>query len=326
MLSSCKNDEKISTQKIVKENLGSETKKDSLKKEKSAVLFSFENQDNTEVIKITASEVSDDNNFFLVGDKNILIASKYKKNKNKLQFIKSDTLLISDYYYVNVDPKHILRKKIRSEDYFLFEVQESPMGNGDPVFHLDFIMLNINTLNFYTLKYSGEATVRSGQAIDGEFLKNEILQSNIAVQTELYEFANKSKLVYNPSEKEKDINYYKNFEQKWYLDNDKHLYPSVIKSTYYNEDLFHFNGNYTNDEMIENTDFKIVSYFRNNIIGFDKNKKLYFPICIESCVSGCNKKIEFISENEIEISYSEIKTQESDTIDLNKIKFTNTVL
>ncbi|MFD1605500.1 hypothetical protein ACFSJW_02780 [Flavobacterium artemisiae] len=323
VFTSCKKDEKVSNQKISKENLESEAQEDTLQKAKSAVIFSFENQDNTEVIKITASEVSDDDKFFLVGSKNILTASKYKKSKDKLQFIKSEKLFVSDYYYVHIDPKHVLIKKIQKEDYFLFAVEEAPMGNGDTEYFLDFIILNISNLNFYTLKYSGEATLRSDESIDGKFLKNETLESNILIKKELYEFANKSKWVYNPSEKEKNINYYKNFEQKWYLDNDKHLDPSVFKSTYYTENLFQYNGNYNNDQVTENTDFKIVTYFRNNIIGYDKNKKLYFPIFVENCVSGCHKEVKFISESEIEISYSEIQTQKPDTIDLHKIKFTN---
>ncbi|MFP3787380.1 hypothetical protein, partial [Burkholderia sp. SIMBA_024] len=73
--------------------------------------------------------------------------------------------------------------------------------------------------------------------------------------------------------------------------------------TYYTENLFQYNGNYDNDQVIENADYKIVTYFRNNIIGYDKNKKLYFPIIVESCVTGCDKEIQFVSENEIEVSY-----------------------
>jgi hypothetical protein len=326
IFTSCKKDEKASTQKVSKENIELGSQGDTLEKAKSAVIFSFENQDNTEVIKITASEVSDNDKFFLVGSKNILTASKYKKNKDKLQFIKSETLFVSDYYYVHIDPKHVLRKKIQNEDYFLFALQESPMGNGDPEYFLDFIMLNINNLNFYTLKYSGEATLRSGESIEGKFRENEILDSNPAIKKELYQFAEKSKWIYKPTEEEKDIFYYTNFEHKWYRDNypggTEVFYPEIVRSTYYSEDLFKFNGNYDKDQVIENANFKIVTYFRNNIIGYDKNKKLYFPITVESCATGCEKDIKFVSENKIEISYG-IGGQESDTIDLYKIKFAN---
>jgi hypothetical protein len=326
-LTSCKKDEKISNKEIKKENKN--TPEDSSEVKKTTTLFSFNNQDNTEIIKISGSEVSDEDKFLLVGDKNILIVSKYKTNKGIQQLIKNDTLLISDYNHVTIDEQLFLRKKIQNIDYFLFALMESPLGNGDHGLYLSFIMLNMNTLKFYTLKYEGEPTLRSDNAVDGEFIKNTALDHNPTIKKELYQFAQKSKWVYNPSEKEKDINYYKNFEQKWHSDNypktTEPSYPTVVKSTYYPENLFQFNGNYDNDQVIENTDFKIVTYFRHNIIGYDKNKKLYFPIAVESCATGCDKKIEFVSTHEIEISY-EMNIQEADTIDLNKIKFENSPL
>ncbi|MCC9074412.1 hypothetical protein LNQ49_22725 [Flavobacterium sp. F-65] len=321
--SSCKDAEKISDKE--KEE-SKNTKENSDEREKTAIIFSFNNEDNTEIIKISGSDVSDEDSFLLVGDKNILIVSKYKKDKENLQLIQNDTLLVAKYNHVTIDPQHILRKKIQNVDYFLFALMESPLGNGDPGLYLSFIMLNMDTLKFYTLKYDGEPTLRSDNAVEGEFLDNTVLNHNITIKKELYLFAQKSKWIYTPSSEEKDINHYRNFEQKWHSDNypkgAESFYPSIIKSTYYSENLFQYNGNYDNDEVIENKDFKIVTYFRNNIIGYDKNKKLYFPITVESCATGCDKKIEFVSENEIEISY-EMNVQKTDTIDLNKIKFEN---
>lgn len=321
--SSCKKDQKTEKVKtadtIRKEDIEKETSN------KTATLFTLSNQDSTEVVKISASEISSDNPFFLVGEKNVLTVSRYAKNGKSLQFVQKETLLSDEFYYVNIDEHHFLRKKIQNEDYFLFAVMESSQGNGDREIILNFIMLNVTNLKSYTLKYVGEATLRSDEGIDGAFLKNENLEANATIKKELYQFANKSKWVYNPTEEEKDINYYKNFEQKWQLDNNANTessFPNSVKSTYYSENLFQFNGNYDKDQVIENDRFKIVTYFRHNIIGYDKTKKLYFPIIAESCATGCDKKIEFVSENEIEITY-EITTQKSDTLDLNTIRFTN---
>lgn len=325
--SSCKNDEKTAVKEIKKENKNTEENKDEIKR--TGTIFSLDNENNTEIIKISGSDVSEEDNFLLVGHKNILIVSKYRKNKGSQQLIQNDTLLISDYNHVTIDKQHFLRKKIQNIDYFLFALMESPLGNGDPGLYLSFIMLNRNTLQFYTLKYVGEPTLRSENAVEGEFLENVALDHNITIKKELYQFAQESKWIYKPSEEEKDINYYRNFEQKWHLDNypkgAESFYPTIVKSTYYSENLFQYNGNYDNDQVIENADFKIVTYFRNNIIGYDKNKKLYFPITVESCATGCDKKIEFVSKYEIEISY-EMNVQEADTIDLNKIKFKNNAL
>lgn len=322
---SCKKEDKNSGKSSNLKNLQSDSKDNTIKGVKTTTLFSFNTVENTEIIKISGSEVSEDDNFLLVGDKNILLVSKYKKNKPQ-QLIQNDTLLISDYNHVTIDRQLFLRKKINNADYFLFALMESPLGNGDHGLYLSFIMLNLNNLKYYTLKYEGEPTLRSDNAVDGKFLENTELDHNTAIKNELYRFANKSKWIYSPSEEEKDINFYKNFEQKWYEDNytedGKSSYPAVVKSTYYSEDLFQFNGRGNDDGAIENADFKIVPYFRHNLIGYDKNKRLYFPIKVESCAHGCAKTIEFLSEHEIEVSY-EMNVQQPDTIDLNKIIFTN---
>ncbi|OHT44220.1 hypothetical protein [Flavobacterium tructae] len=322
---SCKKEDKSSDKSSNLKNLQTDIKDNTIKGRKTTTLFSFNTTENTEIVKISGSEVSEDDNFLLVGDKNILLVTKYKKNKPQ-QLIQSDTLLISDYNHVTIDRQLFLRKKINNADYFLFALMESPLGNGDHSLYLSFIMLNLNTLKYYTLKYEGEPTLRSDNAVDGNFLENTELDHNTAIKNELYRFANKSKWIYSPSEEEKDINFYKNFEQKWYEDNytedGKSSYPAVVKSTYYSEDLFQFNGRGNDDGAIENADFKIVPYFRHNLIGYDKNKRLYFPIKVESCAHGCAKTIEFLSEHEIEVSY-EMNVQQPDTIDLNKIIFTN---
>ncbi|MBF4515823.1 hypothetical protein IRZ71_05690 [Flavobacterium sp. ANB] len=326
---SCKNDKKISDHKIKKENIQQNTEENSDEIVKPITLFSISNPDNNEIIKISGSEASDDNNFLLAGDKIAVIVSKFKKNKEGLELIQTDTLLKREYSHVKIHRQHFLRKKIKNIDYFLFATKESPMGNGDVSLYLRFIMLNMNTLKFYTLEYIGENSLRSGEFVDGTFSENETLEHNMIIKKELYEFANQSKWIYKPTEKEKDINYYTNFEHKWYKDNypggSEIFYPTIVRSTYYSENLFQFNGDYDDDQVIENADFKIVSYFRNNIIGYDKNKELYFPITVESCTMGCDKEIEFVSEHEIKISY-ETDRQEADIIDLNKIKFKNSPL
>lgn len=323
---SCKNGEKNSNKKTNGENI-EESKIDTLEQKRWTTLFSFDNQNANEVVEISGTEASDEDKYFLASDKNIILISKYRKNDKGLDFIKNDTLLLSEYKLVAIDKNHTLKKTIQGKDYFLFSVKEIPMGNGYQGKYLSFFIVNISNLKFYRLQYSGENTLRSGDDfIDGKFTENKVLDANPIFKNELYQFAEKSKLIYKPTEEEKDIFYYTNFEHKWYKDNypggAEIFYPEIVRSTYYTEDLFKFNGNYDKDQVIENANFKIVTYFRNNIIGYDKNKELYFPITVESCATGCEKDIKFVSENEIEISYG-IGGQESDTIDLHKIKFAN---
>jgi hypothetical protein len=41
----------------------------------------------------------------------------------------------------------------------------------------------------------------------------------------------------------------------------------------------------------ESPEFKVLSYFRSSLIGYDKARRQYFPIWVESCAHGCNKEI-----------------------------------
>ncbi len=71
-------------------------------------------------------------------------------------------------------------------------------------------------------------------------------------------------------------------------------------------------------EYVENDNYEIQSVFRGNLIGFDKKKKKYFPILIESCSGFCNKEVEFLDATKIKITYEDDTTSE---LDLSKIIF-----
>ena len=60
--------------------------------------------------------------------------------------------------------------------------------------------------------------------------------------------------------------------------------------------------------------------FRNNVISFDKMKRKYFPIWIESCMHGCDKSISLASNDNLEIKYIEAGNQ-AIYIDLAKMTY-----
>jgi hypothetical protein len=41
----------------------------------------------------------------------------------------------------------------------------------------------------------------------------------------------------------------------------------------------------------DSAEFKVLSYFRSSLIGYDKARKQYFPIWVDSCAHGCTKEI-----------------------------------
>jgi hypothetical protein len=322
VLISCKKEEKATKIKD-KIEIDKGVKSDSL-----ALLYKTNNRDNTEEIRITAYELSENNKYLLSGSKNFILVSKYLKNGNELKLIKKDTLISNEYTYAAIGKESFQKVTVKGQEYLLLSVHQSYQGSAVTEENVQFIMLNTKTLNTYMLMYSGETTLHKDESIMGEFVEDKILDSNPEIKKALYQFANKSKWVYHGS---KDPNHYSNYMKKWETDNNafNHLangysgIPDTIYSTYYKDDLFKLTGDYDESERIENSNFKIVSYFRGNIIAFDKKKKMYFTIYTEACVTGCDKKIRFVSENSIEVVYHESSENETSIINLDEIIFKN---
>lgn len=322
VLVSCKKEEKVTKVKD-KIEIDKKSKLDSL-----AVLYKTNNKDNTEEIRITTYGSIENDKYFLAGDKNFILVSKYLKKGDDFTLVKKDTLFSNKFTYTRIGNESFQKATIDNKEYLLLSVNQTEMGNAVTEENVAFIMLDIKTLHFYKLDYTGEPTLRSKEAIDGEFIENESLNSKPEIKKVLYQFAHKSKWVFHTSE---DQDHYTNYVQKWEADNNvsNHLanghseVSDTTYSTYYKDNLFKFTGNYEESESIENNNFKIVSYFRGNIIAFDKNKKLYFPIYTETCVTGCDKKIKFIAENSIEVKYYEYSPYPTSIINLDQIIFKN---
>lgn len=326
---SCKKDQNTLKSEVAIQNTDLESSVNNPENTNLSLLYTEESNNNTEFIQISASESHDDDKFFLTGNKNFIIVSKLKKMGSNIKLIQQDTLLSDEFQYVHVDAKNFVKKTINNKNYLLMSVLETPMGNGDIERYVNFMMIDTKSLKSYTLQYNGTESLRCDECIDGEFIKNKQLESNPEIKNVLNQYANTSKWIYVPKGEEKELSHYKNYVQKWNTDNNTEnnlangnsSFPEVLNSTYYKENLFEFTGDYSENEFIENNKYIIVSYFRSNIIAYDKNKKLYFPVFAESCVTGCNKEIKFISENTIEVLYTEYSGHKGETINLDEIKF-----
>lgn len=280
-----------------------------------------------EVVRVAATERSDYSPFFLSGDANFIIAVKYLDSK----IIKADTLLINEYVYTEIDSARIMQRKAGNNDYLLITAKETFKGQAITEKTVNFILLDINNLDHYTLAYEGTSSVRCYECIDGDFRASAILNKTPEIKDILYEYAYKSKWVYRPAtQEEKDARHFINYEQKWQEDNqaDNRLanghsgIPETIYSTYYKEDIFKLTAEHGGEAaFIENERFKIMTYFRGNILGFDKQKQLYFPVFIESCITGCSKKVKFCSPAGIEVLYDEYSANETYKVQLDEIRF-----
>ena len=233
--------------------------------------------------------------------------------------------------YTRIDSASIQQTKGGDNHYLLLTARKTFKGQAITEKTINFILLDITTLEHYTLVYEGISSIRCYECIDGYYHPAPLLDKKPGLKAMLFEYANKSKWVYQPAtQAEKDARHFINYEQKWNEDNgeDNHLanghsgISEPIYSTYYKDDIFKITATHASvRDSIENEYFKILSYFRGNILGFDKQKRLYFPVYIESCITGCDKKIKFISPQTIEILYDEYSGNEVYTVELNKIRF-----
>jgi len=213
--------------------------------------------------------------------------------------------------------------------YFLYE--SSPMGNAVSYTNLNFSLFSLIDFQLTILDYGGEPVYDSNgnsQHIKGDFTNIDKLSSTPDLLKFLENKASKSSIVYRATNKDLEMNNAINYEKKWQVDNSKiksvwstkeNTNEEALKITYYSKSIFPTEQNYISGS-IENSKFKIVSLFRNNILGYDKIKKKYFPLWVESCSHGCNKDVTFINDTTLRITYSEAN-EEMIIVDLTNMTY-----
>lgn len=263
--------------------------------------------------------------YFYADTLNVLMAENYIKKDNKFIKTKSSTLLEGEWNYLEIDSTNLYIQKINNVDFQFISANDSFQGKAIPEQSVHFWMINTNNVSeYYELIYAGYPDNLCTECIRGDFVKDKKLDKNPFAKKALYDFAKKSKLIYQKSNDEKKISHFKNFREKWARDNQAEINWGAgyggemdqVFSTCYKENLFDISGG--SETNLENQNYYLTSYFRGDVIGFDKQKKLYFPIIIESCAHFCNKEIEFVNDHTIKITYEDDKSWE---LDLTKIKF-----
>ncbi len=263
--------------------------------------------------------------YFYSDTLNVLMAENYIKKDNKFIKTRSSTLLEGEWNYLEIDSANLYIQKINNVDFQFISANDSFQGKAIPEQSVHFWMINTNNVSeYYELIYSGYPDNLCAECIKGDFVKDKKLDKNPFAKKALYDFAKKSKLIYQKTNDEKKPNHFKNFREKWQKDNQAEINwgagyggeMDVVLSTYYKENLFDISGG--TEASLENQNYYLTSYFRGDVIGFDKQKKRYFPIIVESCAHFCNKEIEFVNDHTIKITYEDDKSWE---LDLTKIKF-----
>lgn len=262
--------------------------------------------------------------YFYSDTLNILSAEEYVYENNRFSKIKEIKLSENSWSYLDIDSSNMKTETVGGKEYFFISANTSFMGTAVPEQTVQFWMINMKNIDEnYELLYSGYPS-EINNCIKGNFVNNKKLHHNIPIYNALQKFVKNSRLLCQPSKKEEHPDYYKNYAEKWQKDNqqDSHFGAGNmgaldrITSTYYKEDLFKIAAG--TPTKIENNNFAVISYFRGDILAYDKKKKLYFPVIVESCTGFCNKEIQLINTNTLQITYED---QSSYELDLDKIIF-----
>ncbi len=262
------------------------------------------------------------NSWFLSDTLNQLYISRLEIKQNTIDTLQSVLIAENDWSYLSIDESSVRETDMEGIPFLYLSASESAMGSAVIDHSVNFYFINLQTLEFYKLVYTGRSSFKCEDCIDGYFEDSEELQQLPFIAERLKELSRTSKLIYQRTSKDDDPYYHMNYETKWNKDNKSdnafaygHAEVCLpIHSTYYTKNLFELNR--TKEHSMENDRYKISTYFRGNVIGYDKQKELYFPIFIESCAVMCDKTVEFITENSIRLIYSEESHEEDYTYDI----------
>lgn len=230
---------------------------------------------------------------------------------NELRVLRKALLLKEEFTYCVID-SNINEVMVAGKRYVSLSYNKEFMGTAVTEKSIDFQLIDLNSLEHYTLNFVGHHSWKCEGCLEGEIVNKKALEGKGDILNFLADMALKSPGIYHPSEKDKDPYQVINYETKWEKDNDAsnhmangHGELSIpLKSTYYHTNLFNLQQG-SEFETAENEQYLFKSYFCGSVIGFDKKRKLYFPLMIEDCNAMCSKKLSINAGAVLKLSYGE---------------------
>lgn len=281
--------------------------------------------DNREYIFCLANKKGIENDskmFFSKPDVNFYKLSKFA-NAWRIEY--KHPIFKQDFTYCTfLDNSEIVY--ISQKHYLYFTYHVSPMGNAINRTSLYFSLFSLDGFNLINLIYEGEPSYDlegNLKQIKGSFIALDKFKNHQAQLEYLEGEASKSNLIYRASDQDLTFDSINNFSKKWQIDNagiksvwdvKENTSKASLNTTYYKKDIFLLNQSSVT-ASVENDHYKVTSFFRGNILGYDKSKENYFPIWVESCLHGCNKDISFLKDTILKINYIE-SNNEAILIDL----------
>lgn len=209
-------------------------------------------------------------------------------------------------------------KSFDNKPFIYFLYRRACHGNASDHSDLQFTLYSLIDSQLTVLEYGGYPMYsRDGKdnyrGIKGTF--TEIKDKD--EKPKLYKFlkskASMSKTIFRPTKEDLDMTRAENYKEKWALDNPNAeegwrqkgvSFP--LNVVYYDESIFP-----TEEGSIiskaENSKFKVISLFRDDVLAYDKIRKKYFAIWVnvERCMRGCDKVVSFTNKTTLQIVYDE---------------------
>lgn len=273
--------------------------------------------DNTECIVCMANKtgVEDEYNKMFYSDVDIVF---YKLTKvNDKWKVETQKPLFSEELIYGTFSEDVEVTTIDNKPYLYFSYRTQQVTFQASVY---FCLFSITNFELTTLEYSGEPIYDNEgdfSHVKGEFEPMDRFKSMPDQLSFLKDKAHHSSNIYEKPNQDFGFNSSENYREKWELDNPEvdnvwftkdYSSNQQLKITYYDADLFDFENGSVSFE-IENAYYHLKSFFRGNVIGYDKVKKKFFPIWVEKCQRGCDKEIKFIDDSKFKIIYSEAENQ-----------------
>ncbi|NQX41415.1 hypothetical protein SAMN05421820_10742 [Pedobacter steynii] len=259
-----------------------------------------------------ADKKASKNLYFSSEEKLQLYAAKVRLTGDKEVRVISKALILEEESTYCVIDSNINEVTVAGRKYASLTYDKEFMGTAITEKFIDFQLIDLNSLEHYTLDFAGHHSWKCEDCLEGELVNKKALKGKGDILSFLEGMALKSPRIYHPSEKDKDPYHVINYEVKWEKDNNASNHMAnghgeldvPLKSTYYRTNLFNLQQG-SEFETAENEQYLFKSYFCGSVIGFDKQRKLYFPLMIEDCNAMCSKKLSINAEGVLKLSYEE---------------------
>lgn len=243
--------------------------------------------------------------------------------------IETQKIIINDSFAYNDLYRNLEFVTLNNTPFLYFIYKQRQAGNAITFEDIYFSLCSLNDFTVTTLDYQCDGNFdTSSRNIKGHFIISDDLKQKKELLTYLEKTAAQSPLIYHPTEHDHEVNLTENYAKKWQIDNanvktvwsvnDNTLEEAMV-FTYYTAEEKAFSISDNPDD--ENNFYAIYITKGDEIIGYDKLIKKWFPIWIQALHgTGIDyiMSAQLIEEHILQICWCETRYRPKIIIDLKK--------